>query len=117
MFRTPYLVRIKVSIFNQSKIFDSPFSNGNWPSLLSPCLIFLVNPLPISVYSTYKPLILDGFLEFWCFFLDLVSVYSTYKPLILDGFLKFWCFFLDLARTKIKTPSLSFKLLLSVLNG
>jgi len=65
MFRTPYPVRIKVSIFNQSKIFNSPFfSSDSRPSLFSFCSNFLVNPLPTSVYSTYKPLILDGFLKF-----------------------------------------------------
>jgi len=73
MFRTPYPVRIKVSIFNQSKIFNSLllFSNDSRPSLFSSCSNFLVNPLPTSVYSNYKLLILDGFLKFWCFSLDL----------------------------------------------
>jgi hypothetical protein len=72
MFRTPYPIRIKVSIFNQSKIFNSLlFSNDNRPSIFSSCSNLLVNPLPTSVYSTYKPLILDGFLKFWCFSLDL----------------------------------------------
>jgi hypothetical protein len=80
MFRTLYLVRIKASIFNKSKIFDSLFSNDSRLSLFSHCSNILVNPLPTSVYSTYK-------------------------PLILDGFLKFWCFSLDLARTNSKTPS------------
>jgi hypothetical protein len=56
MFRTPYLVRIKILIFNQLKIFNSLFS-----FLL---VQFLVNPLLTSVYPIYKPLILDGFLEF-----------------------------------------------------
>jgi hypothetical protein len=66
MFRTPYLVRIKVLILNQSKIFNYPFSNDKRPSFLSLSLKFLVNHLPTSVYSTYKPLILDGFLRFFC---------------------------------------------------
>jgi hypothetical protein len=64
MFRTLYLVRIKALIFNQLKNFDSLFSNDSRPSLFSPCSNFLVNHLPTSVYSTYKPLILDGFLKF-----------------------------------------------------
>ena len=63
MFRTPYLVRIKVLIINQLKMFYSPFSSGSQPSLLFSSSNFLVNLLPTSVYSTYKPLILDGFLE------------------------------------------------------
>jgi hypothetical protein len=67
MFRTPYLVRIKVLILNQSKIFYSPFSNDNRPYLLSLPSKFLVNPLLTSVYSTYKLLILDEFLGFSVF--------------------------------------------------
>jgi hypothetical protein len=88
MFKTLYLVRIKVWIFNQSKLFDTPFSL----MIVGPSSSLFVNPLSTSIYSTYK-------------------------PLILGGFLKFWCFSLDLARTKIKNPSLSFKLLLPVLDG
>jgi hypothetical protein len=67
MFRTPYLVRIKISILNQSKNFNSPFSNDSHPSLLSLPLKFLINPLPTNVYSTYKLLILDEFLGFLVF--------------------------------------------------
>jgi len=49
MFRTPYLVRIMVSILNQSKIFDSPISNDSQPSFISLPLKFFVNPLPTCV--------------------------------------------------------------------
>jgi hypothetical protein len=76
MFRTPYLVRIKVLIFNHLKIFNSLLSflmTVGPPS-------FLVNPLPTSVYSIYKPLILDGFLKFWCFSLDFARM-DTKLPL------------------------------------
>jgi hypothetical protein len=56
IFKTPYPVRIKILIFNQLKIFNS---------LLSFLLVqFLSNPLLLSVYPIYKPLILDGFLKF-----------------------------------------------------
>jgi hypothetical protein len=56
MFRIPYLVQIKILIFNQLKIFNS---------FLSFLLIqFLGNPLLSSVYPIYKLLILDGFLKF-----------------------------------------------------
>jgi hypothetical protein len=67
IFRTPYLVRIKVSILNQSKNFNSPIANDRRSSLLSLPLNFLVNPLLTSVYSIYKLFILDGFLGFLVF--------------------------------------------------
>jgi hypothetical protein len=67
IFRTPYLVRIKVSILNQSKNFNSPIANDKRSSLLSLPSNFLVNPLLTSVYSTYKLFILDGFLGFLVF--------------------------------------------------
>jgi len=41
---------------------------------------FLINPLPTSVYSIYKRLILDGFLKFWCFSLDFARM-DTKLPL------------------------------------
>ena len=90
MFRTLYLVRIKASIFNQSKSFDFLFSNDSWPSLFSFCSNFLVNPLPTSVYSTYKPLILDGFLKFLCFSLDLGRTNSKSPSLFLIVAANFW---------------------------
>jgi len=55
MFRIPYLIQIKILIFNQLKIFNS---------LLSFLVQFLGNPLLSSVYPIYKLLILDGFLKF-----------------------------------------------------
>jgi hypothetical protein len=99
MFRTPYLIRIKVSIFNQLKIFDSLlpfFSNDSQPSFFSSCSNFLVNPLPTSVYSIYKPLILDGFLKFWCFSLDFARM-DTKTP----SFLSFWLLWIFLVRRGI----------------
>jgi len=56
MFRIPYLVQIKILIFNELKILNSFFS-----FLL---VQFLSNPLLSSVYPIFKLLILDGFLKF-----------------------------------------------------
>ena len=65
MIITSYPVRIKVSIFNKSKIFYSPFfCMYSWHSPPFFIQMFLVNSLPLSVYSTYKSLILDGFFKF-----------------------------------------------------
>jgi len=107
MFRTPYPVRIKVSIFNQSKIFNSLllFSNDSRPSLFSSCSNFLVNPLPTSVYSNYKLLILDGFLKFWCFSLDLQEWIQKLS------FLPLWLLQIFGEKRSIYTKTLSFLLL------
>jgi hypothetical protein len=69
------LIKKKESRFQSltSQRFSTPtfFSNDSRPSLFSSYLNFHVNPCPTNVYSTYKPLILDGFLKFWCFSIDL----------------------------------------------
>jgi hypothetical protein len=89
MFRTPYLVRIKVLIINQLKMFYSPFSSGSQPSLLFSSSNFLVNLLPTSVYSTYKPLILDGFLEILVSLL-ILQEWIQKLPLFLMVAANFW---------------------------
>jgi hypothetical protein len=69
MFRTPYPVRIKVSIFNQSKIFNSLlfFLMTVDPSFSLLVQIFL---LIICPQVFILPIILDEFLNFRCFSLD-----------------------------------------------
>jgi len=61
-----------------------PFlSNDSQPFIFFSCSIFLVNPLPTGVYSICNPLILDGFLKFWCFSLDFARM-DTKTPSFLS---------------------------------
>jgi hypothetical protein len=51
------------------KLLNNMVASLTWDCCLIPDMGML-HPLPTSVYSTYKSLILDGFLKFWCFSLD-----------------------------------------------